>query len=319
MQYIKPIVTLVAVATLMPELVTGSTSLFSFFIPINFLINFLGYGITVLLIREFYVRYNLNFFGLFLLGIVYVGINEGLLAKTIILENGIPWNLFDNYGYIVGISIPWALAMSVWHSVFSVMFPIIATHFLFTEASKDSWLNKKTIALFTALIAFVSLAAFFGPFRGTGTGGQLFVILGGMAILTLLSVWLCRKKEEGEQQHPITTKPVWLGVSTVISWTVLLCIVMVGLKVPLLLFFVVFVGIIATYVHIFRKKIGITNDTLLLFILGGYFQTAVTGLLMAFFFMPATFGERLPAEIIILIISTILLRKVFKRHRVVTA
>lgn len=315
MQHTKPILTLIVLAMVMPELVTGSTTLPSFLIPINFIINFLGYGIAILLIRELYVRYKLNFLGLFLLGVAYAGLNEGIIAKTFLLESGIPWNIFDNYGYILGISVPWALAMSIWHSVFSVMFPILATHFLFVGVSRDSWLNKKTIALLLVPLTFVSLAAFFGPFRGQGTVEQLLLILSGMTVLTLLSVWFCRKKEEGEPQYPITTKPVWLGVSTVLSWTILLCIVMVGLKVPLLLFFAVFASIVAFYMYIFRKKIGITNDTLLLFILGGYFQTAITGLLLSFFFVPATFGERLPAEIIVLTVSVILLRKVFKRHK----
>ena len=62
-----------------------------FFNPGTFLFLFLGYGVPVLLIREFVVRYNFGLAGTFALGMAYGVFNEGFLAKTMILGTTSPF------------------------------------------------------------------------------------------------------------------------------------------------------------------------------------------------------------------------------------
>lgn len=312
---LKSIITLIALAMVMPELVTGSTPLYGFLNPVSIIILFIGYGIAILLIREYFVRKNLGYFGLFLLGLAYVAVNEGLLAKTLIIHQAIPFPIFDNYGYMAGISWPWSLAMGLWHAMYSVMFPIVATHFLFPEVSKEPWLGKKTsVALLVLVLAF-SMLLFFGPNRGVGTGGQLIVLLFWILAFVVGALYFGKKREEtAGVAYQINKKPVWLGVSTFLFITVLLSFIAAGLKLPIFVFIAIFIGGIMFYIRTLSKKIGVSNDTLLLFILGGYVETAVTGLLMALLFAPPSLAERLPSEIIILAIATILIRKVIKKH-----
>lgn len=316
----KSIATLIAFAMVMPELVTGSTPLYGFLNPISLIILFIGYGIAVLLVREFFVRKNLGYFGLLLLGLAYVVINEGLLAKTMIIHNAIPVNMFDNYGFFAGISWPWSLAMGLWHAVYSVMFPILATHFLYPEVSKEPWLGKKTsVVLFVVVLAF-SMLLFFGSNRVVGTGGQLIVLLFWMIAFVIGALYFGKKRAQvTEPVAQVNKKPIWLGVSTFLFITVLLTFIMAGLKLPFIIFLIAFIGGIALYIRILNKKIGVNNDTLLLFILGGYLETAIAGLLIALLFTPLSLVERLPAEIIILIIATVLIRKVIKKNNLALA
>ena len=81
-----PIATLLALATVIPELFTGSTPLVGFLNPGLFFFLFLGYGVAILLVRELAVRCRSGILGLFFLGLAYSIFNEGLLAKTLIIE-----------------------------------------------------------------------------------------------------------------------------------------------------------------------------------------------------------------------------------------
>lgn len=315
MRHIKPILTLIATSMVMPELVTGSTPLYGFLNPVSILILFLGYGIAVLLIREFIVRNTINFLGMFLIGVAYVGLNEGLIAKTLTLQTGVPFPVFDNYGYILGISVPWVLMMGVWHALYSVVFPIVATHFLFPDASKEPWIGKKKAFLFCAVVFFLALGAFFGSHRGVGTPEQLAIIVISMIALFFAGWFFGRKRWDSQKVNgAVSMRPVWLGMSMFLTWTVLLALIIVATKMPLIIFFAVFAAVIIFYARTLKNRIGITNDTLLLFILGGYLQTAVTGIVLTVF-APATAIERIPSEIFILFVSVLLIRKVLSENK----
>ena len=117
---------------------------------------------AVLLVRELAVRWNCGVLGLFSLGLAYSIFNEGLLAKTLILEKGLPVPQYDQYGCVLGISLPWAAGIGTWHAYASVIFPILFTHYFFPKAREKPWLSAKIALVLGLLLMLLACTAFLG-------------------------------------------------------------------------------------------------------------------------------------------------------------
>lgn len=167
----RPILVLIIITPFLTELLSGNMTLVAILNPVNFLaLVIIAYSLPVLAIRELAVRWNLGFFGIFLVGLAYGIFNEGILAKTILLQHNVPLSDFDNYIYHFGINFSWMPVILVWHALHSVLFPILLTYFFFPGHTSQPWLSKKTT--FIVLIPAVVLvtAAFFGNTSGGVVG-----------------------------------------------------------------------------------------------------------------------------------------------------
>ncbi len=133
---------LVLIAMVLPELLTGSSSISTFLNPIHLIILFLGYGVAVLLIREIAVRNNLSSGGIFILGLAFGVFNEGLLAKTLIRASELPITQYNNYGYFLGVSFPFTFAISFWHALASVLVPILLVYWVYSKNSSPFLIHK---------------------------------------------------------------------------------------------------------------------------------------------------------------------------------
>ncbi len=188
----KPIVFLFISSFLLTELLTGSTPLKSFLSPfIVLLFITVGYGFPVLVIREISIRKNFGLLGLFFLGVIYGLYNEGLFAKTIINPFHSPVASFTAYGLLGSIRLPWALAISSWHALYAVIFPIIIVYYFFPERSSENWLSKKTTYIL-GVISFISSVLFFfsgPPQNKAGTPNQFIFIM-----LSWLVLWWLAKR-----------------------------------------------------------------------------------------------------------------------------
>ena len=158
----KPIVALLFITPFLTELLTGSLPASAFFRPQVFLfLATIGYGFPILLLREFAVRRQLGIFGLLALGFVYGIYNEGILAKTFYLATNVPLNNFDGYGYNYGIAIPWAINISTWHALHSLLYPIVAIYYFFPAHRESPWLNWKGIICLAVPTVVVATLIFF--------------------------------------------------------------------------------------------------------------------------------------------------------------
>jgi hypothetical protein len=140
----KAVFTLLVISPLFAELVSGNTSLGSFFTPLIF-ISFvtIGYGFPILVIREVVVRNNFGVLSLFFLGLIYGIYNEGLLAKTLFNPYNSPMSIFALYGLVSNVRIPWTIVITCWHALYAVMYPIIFVRYLFPCVSQEVWIGKK--------------------------------------------------------------------------------------------------------------------------------------------------------------------------------
>lgn len=307
---LKPILLLVAIATVLPELLTGSSSLSMFLDPARFIILFLGYGITVLVLREIAVRSNLSSIGVYILGIAYGIFNEGFLAKTLLRLSELPMTQYDHYGYFLGISFPFAFAITFWHAFASLLMPILLVYWVYPQSAREPWLSKRlTTILFIVLLGLGTLM-FLGEMPVKGMPAQLAIFLG----LMLVSFFIA-KRHTGpvvveETPAPHTAKPVWLGLSLFFTYFLILSLI-ADAKVHLAVFFAIFALIVYGYYRILKRKGWLTHRGLLLFGLGLYLQNTLLSTIFGF-----AVPERLFAGVVAMLFLIWLVRRV-KRGGVV--
>jgi hypothetical protein len=215
----KPILTLVALTTVLPELFSGSTPLPSFLLRPG-LVHFLalGYGVSVLLVRELWIRRGGGLLGLFLMGLGYSLFNEGLLAKTLVVDQNLPINQYDHYGYWLGLSYPWMATIGVWHACASVLFPIVLTHHFFPEAAPARWVKGWLAVTIAAVFLFLGSSGFLHPSEKgvTGTPAQLVELFALMVVLFGLGCVF--RGRPPVRQFTWTRKPFFLGFSVIVPF-----------------------------------------------------------------------------------------------------
>jgi hypothetical protein len=297
------LVTLVFLAPVLAELISGSRP-FSLFIQPGMLLFFIliGYGLPVLILREFFVRYRFGLQGMFLVGMGYGVLNEGLLAKTMIMVAGLPIAQFDHYGYAFGISWLWSLVIMVWHAFISVLFPILLTHHWYPHQADRQWLGKKTAGALAVLLMAIISVDFLKVSEGgiQGTPSQLVILLGIMLIFTMLGIFF--KGSVPVTSSQVSIRPVWLGLS--ILPMVFITATVAGFHLYPALFVAYFVGVVWLYVHILRTRDWVVMPNLLIFAVGIYMQSALFAVLVRIGFQHAFITETLlttlAAEIIFL-------------------
>lgn len=304
---------LVLIAMILPELLTGHSSITTFLNPSHLIILFFGYGIAVLLFREIAVRNDLSLGGIFIFGFAYGIFNEGLWAKTLIRASELPISQYDHYGYFLGVSFPFTVAISFWHALASVLVPILLVYWLYPENSKEPWLNKKLTTVLTIILLVLGSVAFLGKEIVKGTPLQLFVLLGLMLASFLIAKRFTQTVVTNEVSANLTLKPMWLGMSLFFTYFLLLMYI-AGNKFSLVLFFAIFFLISWLYYKILKRNGWLTQKNLILFGIGNYLQNTILATMLAFT-VPATLIERVATGIVAIILLTWLSRKI-KRSEV---
>lgn len=187
------ILTAVVLSSVLTEIVSGNQPVHAYLNPKVAIFLTLAYGLPLLVIREVAVRFRITFAGIFLMGLAYGFLNEGLLAQTIIREINVPINAFDRYLMWGGFNISWTLVIVPWHAMHAILFPILLMAFWFPRSAQTPWLGNKTFlslsGILIGLILFIAVARKPHP--------QMLASLLSMSVLTLLS-FLFRRNETHE-------------------------------------------------------------------------------------------------------------------------
>lgn len=288
----KAVLTLFLLASILPELLTGSSPISSFLNPTHLIILFIGYGLAVVLFREISVRNNLSLVGTYIFGIAFGIFNEGFLAKTLIKSTSLPISQYNDFGYLLGVSFPFTFVISFWHALAAVLTPILIVYYLYPEHANSPWLGKKLTAILSAILIFLGSLSLLGESIIKGNPVQLAVLL-----ILMLCMFLVAKRFKNRNGEVISfsglygLKPVWLGMSLFFTYFLLL-ILLSGLKIPVIIFLLVFAAIIYGYYKILKRNNWLTPKGMMLFGFGNYIQNTILGSLLAFT-VPATLLERL--------------------------
>ncbi len=275
---IVPVLMLLLLTTVLPELLTGSTPLVGFLNPGLLLFLGLAYGLVILLIRELAVRHDVGLRGLIFFGLAYGILNEGLLAKTFITHNDLPVREYDAYGLWLGISVPWAVCISTWHGFASVVFPISLTHFFFPQSSRRPWLNRK-VAITLGVVVILLASLFFLGTSPKGVKGmplQLAVMLTTMFVLAVLG--LVFKGALLTIAGSTWFKPMLVGLSVILPFHFLATTA--ASKISPVVFFLIFAGICYAYGWTLKRCGWLSLPGFLYFGIGWYAQNATVSILI---------------------------------------
>ena len=288
MTHIKPILGLIVLTTLIPELFTASTPITTLLNPSVLWGYLIGYGVAILFLREVATHLRLSYGGIFLFGTVYSFFNEGFLAKTYLILTSssnavLPVEWLQNLGNFFGLNLGFTATSALWHGIGSVLIPICIIHYLFPKSATTPWLAKYLTVFLGALLAFIGINGFFSPEKIQGTIVPFLTIIFSMTFLSLFALKYRRRVDAFFDAS--VSKPVWpflLGLSMGVFYYVVLNITAQKAS-PLLFMLILALGTFG-YVRCIQKQKWNAQTALLFFGIGFYAQTLVIPLI----FVPTT-------------------------------
>lgn len=275
----KPIVALLFITPILTELLSGNVPATVFFRPQVFLLlATISYGFPILLLREIAVRRRLGLPGLLALGFVYGIFNEGILAKTFYLATNVPINVFDGYGYTGGIAIPWAIMISTWHALHSMLYPLVAVHYFFPSHRESPWLNWKGVVLLAVPTLVMGTLIFFSQSQDRPPGHPAHFIL--MVSTGGLLIWIATKLSASPALGGSGTfrMPAFFRGCLAFLALVFVPVILAAVKIPTPLFYGYYGLLLALVSRALARQAYLPMTTVLLFAMGDDSLLALFGL-----------------------------------------
>jgi hypothetical protein len=151
------------------------------------------YGSGVLLIREAMIRWKKGWASVFLLGIAYGILEEGVDLWTLFYSKAGPVGNLGFYGHWLGVNWVWAMGLVIFHSVFSIGLPIFLFGLAIPELKSKSLLSNLGWKIVSAILVvdsiglFVFVSRIYSPYSPEGG-----LILSSLIAITFLVI-LARK------------------------------------------------------------------------------------------------------------------------------
>lgn len=157
------------------EILTGSTSIDALLAnPVLIIVALplvlVTYAVPLAILGDLAARFSFGFRTIFLSGLVYGIINEGVFAKTLVAPYW-PGVQFGNFRFL-GLNILWLPSILVFHAVVSTTVTILVIRSLWPERVSESFLERKHYVALAAVLA-VAIAItniVFVPFIASGLG-----------------------------------------------------------------------------------------------------------------------------------------------------
>ncbi len=146
---LKSTLALILISPFIGEGLSGSTPFIGFLNPLNFILLIFLYGFGALIIRELTIRWfgHNNWSSIFILGMVYGMIEEGLYLLSFFNPNWKDVGILGVYGRIWGINWAWTVHLILFHALFSITIPIILTYLLYPDAQNRIWIHDKLLKI----------------------------------------------------------------------------------------------------------------------------------------------------------------------------
>src|SRR6266480_752813 len=166
------------------------------------------YGSGVILIREAMIRWKKGWASVFLLGVAYGIVEEGLALWTLFNPLAQPVGVLGFYGHWLGVNWVWTVGLLIFHSVYSIGLPIFLFGLVFPEMKSKSLVSGTGIAfgilglIIDCFALFVLESVIFQPYN---PGGGL-MLLSGIVITILV---LAARRLPGDFLKMRQSEPDW--------------------------------------------------------------------------------------------------------------
>ena len=183
-----PVITLLILAPLLGEMISGSSPPSEYFQPITFFLLTMLYGTGAVVIREIVRRWKKGWVSILLMGMAYGIFEEGIMVRSFFDPGWQDLGQLAFYGRWIGVNWIWSIALTIFHAVVSISISIAITELIFSEKKDTLWLSNKELVLF--IIIFL-INALLGPFFGMKitTAGMLASILSIAGLVFLAYKW----------------------------------------------------------------------------------------------------------------------------------
>lgn len=158
----KAAITLTFIAPYVGEGLSTSTPFIGFVNLFNLLLLIFLYGFGALIVREYSIKWFVrnNWIAMLLLGMVYGMIEEGIFLLSFFNPNWPDVGIFGTYGRFWRVNWSWAMHLTLFHAVFSIVIPIIMTYLLYPELQKERWLSDRLLNKVIMIFAFGGIVWF---------------------------------------------------------------------------------------------------------------------------------------------------------------
>jgi len=166
------------------------------------------YGSGVILIREAMIRWKKGWASVFLLGVAYGIVEEGLALWTLFNPLAQPVGVLGFYGHWLGVNWVWTVGLLIFHSVYSIGLPIFLFGLVFPEMKSKSLVSGTGVTfsilglIIDCFALFVLESVIFQPYN---PGGGLMLFSG--IVITILVV--AARKLPGDFPKTKQSEPDW--------------------------------------------------------------------------------------------------------------
>ena len=205
-----PVITLLILAPLLGEMISGSSPPSEYFQPITFLLLTMLYGTGAVIIREIVRRWEKGWVSILLMGMAYGIFEEGIMVRSFFDPGWQDLGQLAFYGRWIGVNWIWSIALTIFHAVVSISIPIAITELLFSEEKDALWLSKKELRIFTIIFL---INALLGPFFGMKItpAGMLASILSIAGLIFLAYKWPVITEENKSVRAVSQGKIIFIG------------------------------------------------------------------------------------------------------------
>ncbi len=222
----RPAVALFFLAPVFGELFSGSAPLNEFINPVTALGLALLYGSGAILIREWVVRRRKGWPSLLLLGLAYGIYEEGLVVRSFFDPQWMDLGPLATYGRVMGVNWVWAVHLTIYHAVVSIMVSIAFTEMLYPRLRHTPWVENPRWrwALWAALLVWLPLGKALAPYDAPDV--WILVTWTVLLLLLLLARWAPNPPARAHPSSP--PRPLFLFLVALFGTFLHFAIVYVG-------------------------------------------------------------------------------------------
>ncbi|MCS7364240.1 MAG: hypothetical protein NDF54_02225 [archaeon GB-1867-035] len=156
----SPALVLFFLSPMIAELLSGSSPPVEFFNPLSFIMLISLYGSGAIIMRELKIRWKKGIGSLLLLGAAYGIIEEGLMVASFFNPNWPDVGILGVFGRWLDVNWVWALELTVYHAVVSIVVPIFLVELAYPELRSKSWVSNKALKFLISLFVGVVCMGF---------------------------------------------------------------------------------------------------------------------------------------------------------------
>lgn len=246
----SPGLTLLFLAPIIGELLSGSSPPTEFLNPFTLLLLVILYGGGALLTRELAHHWNGGWLTILILGAAYGIAEEGLICKSFFDPNWMDIGILGSYGRWLGVNWVWSLELILFHAVFSTAIPVLLVNLMFPAAHSEIWISRWAFKWLSVLWLVNGTFVYF--FISSYRPPLILYMLASIAVVILVAIAWRLPSSISVFDQIFTTHSFWFGLIGYLGTIALFVLAWVfpnaGINPLLTLFFMAFLPLMFSWI-----------------------------------------------------------------------